>query len=736
MTLPNNTAFDLVFSGDHLKPALLVSLLSVWVLVAVFYYLNAYTRRRYFTIWTVAWLFYALWLTLFFSGKSFKLEPLWLTWPKEWCLSVSAVFLLWGSVRFLGQRLRQRVVALTLVFLVAWSYLDTYSPGAARAGLHWPVFGFMGLASLVTAIAFFRYRRIRHFLGAALLAVGFFFWGIYLAAYPLFETDALEATGFLISAVLQLLIAVAMIILVLEQVRHNHHRRDLFEKETLRRKVWFTEERYQRLFQQAHEAIVIAARTDLRILELNRAAENLLGVSISQAASQSLISFCQIKTRPDKPPQSGHDWFELICSQNPLNLVHKNGALIPAITTGAPVEFGGQNAYQFFFRQLTDQARMEQHLRQSEKLSSLGQMISGVAHELNNPLAVIGGYVELILASHNLPAKTRQDLLKVAKESNRAARLVGNFLAFARSQPARRQMADLNELISAVVELRQFDLSLAHVKIQTALDPELPFTSVEPDQIQQVLIILINNAMQAMSKSPEPRLIKVSSALKKNRIQITVEDNGPGVPVEIESRIFEPFFTTKEVGFGTGLGLSIAHGIMTEHGGHIFYQHASLGGAAFLLDLPILSVPVPPADSPQTVPAATPNPVQDAPRAEKILVVDDETVIVEMLGEMLRLLGYSPCLCDSAGEGLKKIAETRFDLVLSDLRMPEIDGPQFYRLAVAKDARLERRFVFLTGDTVNEDTKSFLKTAGRPFLAKPFRLADIQEITLSTLSSA
>jgi two-component system NtrC family sensor kinase len=374
-------------------------------------------------------------------------------------------------------------------------------------------------------------------------------------------------------------------------------------------------------------------------------------------------------------------------------------------------------------------------LRQSEKLSSLGQMISGVAHELNNPLAVIGGYVELVLASHNLPPKTRQDLQKVALESNRAARLVGNFLAFARSQPARRQMADLNELISAVVELRQFDLSLAHVKIQTALDPMLPFTSVEPDQIQQVLIILINNAMQAMATSPQPRLIKVSSALKKDRIQITVEDNGPGVPAEIESRIFEPFFTTKEVGVGTGLGLSIAHGIMTEHGGHIDYQRASLGGAAFLLDLPVLSVPVPPPDSAQSVPAAPPILIPDIPRAEKILVVDDEKAIVEMLGDMLRLLGYSPCLCDSAGEGLKKIAETPFDLVLSDLRMPEIDGPQFYRLAVARDARLERRFVFLTGDTVNEDTRSFLKTAGRPFLAKPFSLADIQEITLSTLAA-
>ncbi len=736
MTLPDNTRFDLVFSGDHLKPALLVSLLSVWVLVAVFHYLNTYTRRRYFTIWTVAWLFYALWLTLFFSAKSLALEPRWLMWAKEWCLSVSALFLLWGSFRFLGQRVHQRLLALCLLFLLAWSYVDTYSGGTARTGFHWPVFAFIGLASLVTAFAFFRYRQIRPFSGAALLGVGFFFWSVYLGAHPLFETDALEATGFLISAVLQLLIAVAMIILVLEQVRFNHHRHHLFEQERLQRKVWFTEERYQRLFQQAHEAIVIAARNDLRILELNHAAENLLGITITQAASHSLISFCQIKTRPDKPPQSGHDWFELICSQRPLHLVHKNGTLIPADTTGAPVEFGGQNAYQFFFRHLTDQARMEQHLRQSEKLSSLGQMISGVAHELNNPLAVIGGYVEVILASHTLPPKTRLDLEKVGLESNRAARLVRNFLAFARSQPARRQLANLNDLISAVVELRKFDLSLAHVGIQTALDPMLPATSAEPDQIQQVLIILINNAMQAIAKAPEPRLIKVSSALKNNRIQISVEDNGPGVPEEIESRIFEPFFTTKEVGVGTGLGLSIAHGIMTEHGGRIHYQRASLGGAAFLLDLPILSVQFPPASSTHLAPNPPPNRLQGEPRPEKILVVDDESAIVEMLGEMLRLLGYSPSLCASAGQALQMIGQTQFDLVLSDLRMPEIDGPQFYRLAVARDLRLERRFIFLTGDTVNEDTKSFLKTAGRPFLAKPFRLADIQEITRGALADA
>jgi PAS domain S-box-containing protein len=736
--------FNLELSGDHLKPALLISLLSVWVLVGVFYFLNTYTRRRYFTIWTVAWLFYALWLTLFFygrsvevlSGRSVEVLPLWLRWLTEWCLCVSAIFLLWGSFRFLGQRVTQRLIALSLAFLLVWSFADSKYPGAARAGIHWSVFGFIGLASLITASAFFRYRRMRPFLGAALLTVGFLFWGAYLGTYPLFESRELAATGFLISAVLQLLIAVSMIILVLEQVRFNLHRRDLFEQERLQNKVWFTEERYQRLFQQAHEAIVIAARSDLRILELNRAAESLLGVKLSQAASKSLTSFCQIKTLPAQAPQSGPQWFELICSQRPLNLVHINGTLIPADTVGAPVEFGGQNAYQFFFREITDRLRLEQQLRQAEKLSSLGQMISGVAHELNNPLAVISGYLEVILASHNLPAKTRQDLGKVAHESSRAARLVRNFLAFARSQPAHRQMANINDLITGVVELRKFDLSLAHVKIEAVLDRSLPVTSVEPDQIQQVLIILINNAMQAMSKTPEPRCVRLGTSFKERTIQITVEDNGPGVAPEIESRIFEPFFTTKEVGVGTGLGLSIAHGIMSEHGGYIHYERSALGGAAFVLGLPVLSVEVPQNSATHIPGQPVSGPYQGEPRPEKILVVDDEKAIVEMLGEMLGLLGFAPALCYSAGEGLRKIAETKFDLVLSDLRMPEMDGTQFYRRALEMDARLEKRFIFLTGDTVHEDTRAFLKSAGQPFLGKPFRLAGIEEVIRNTLSSA
>jgi CheY-like chemotaxis protein len=176
---------------------------------------------------------------------------------------------------------------------------------------------------------------------------------------------------------------------------------------------------------------------------------------------------------------------------------------------------------------------------------------------------------------------------------------------------------------------------------------------------------------------------------------------------------------------------------MTENGGRIHYEHSALGGAAFVLILPVISIEASQTSSTQILGAPSSGLLaQGAPRAEKILVVDDEKAIVEMLGEMLGLLGYAPALCHSAREGLKRIGETKFDLVLSDLRMPEMDGSQFYRRALEMDARLEKRFIFLTGDTVHEDTRSFLKETGQPFLTKPFRLAGIEEVMRNTLRGA
>lgn len=733
--------FDLDIASQHLKPALLVSLLSTWVLVLVFFYLNRYTRRRYFTIWTAGWLFYALWLTLTFFLQM-RPETNWLLMLKQWCISVSAMFLLWGALRFLGERVRQGLIGLFMVFLLLWSYLGAYFLRTHGLEIQLPVFSLIGLASMVAAFSFYKYRRSREFLGAMLLALGFFCWGLYLIAYPFFQNAEGEAAGFLISAVLQILIAMAMVILVLEQMRYNHQRRASrqiktykSQKDYLQTKVISTEERYRILFQQAGESIIITGRTDLRILELNHAAENLLGITRDDASRQSLTAFCQIKARAEKLPQTTREWFDLICTERPLNIIHKNGSVQPVEAVGTPIDFDGQPCFQFFFRELTDRSRLEQQLRQAEKLSSLGQMISGVAHELNNPLAVVKGYLELILSHHELPPKTRGDLEKVARESSRAARLVQNFLAFAREQPAHREMADLNDLIMSVVELRKFDFTVSQVELILDLNKKLSLTSAGPDQIQQLLIILINNSLQAMEKMTSGKRIKISSTEQNNSIRLLVEDSGPGVPKEIELRIFEPFFTTKEVGAGTGLGLSIAHSIMAEHRGSIHYQPAAMGGAGFVMEFPIVALKLPEGHSTEAVKIPVPQTHTIVSRPEKILVVDDERAIVEMLGEMLNLLGYTPTLCYSAAEALKLIEHTDFNLVLSDIRMPEIDGQRLYRMAAQKNLALSQRFIFLTGDTVSAETKAFLQTVGTPHISKPFHLSSIEEAVTKFLAN-
>ena len=277
-----------------------------------------------------------------------------------------------------------------------------------------------------------------------------------------------------------------------------------------------TEERYRSLFDQASEGIVIAAAEDLRILELNQTAQRLLGIGDSDPTQQTLNTFCQVKAQAQPSPASGQDWFGVVCRQRQVNLVRRDGGATPAEVDGAPIHFEGQPAFQFFIREMTEHARLEQQLRQAEKLSALGRLISGIAHELNNPLAVIKGYLELILSRHELNVQTRADLEKVAHESHRAAKLVSNFLSFAREQPVHRQKTDINALIRRVTELRQFDLRGAGATITLDLDSALPPTQADPDQIEQVLVNLVNNALHALANSSPPGHLRISTGTRAN----------------------------------------------------------------------------------------------------------------------------------------------------------------------------------------------------------------------------
>src|SRR5580658_9264041 len=252
----------LVFPKEYMSAALMVSLLSVWVLVGLFFYLNRYTRREYFTIWTAAWLFYALWLTL--SLQMVKKQDSGLAMGnedvrsivftiKQCCVSISAVFLLWGSLRFLGLPVKQRLLGVFLLFLVIWTIISPEVLTALQVQL--PVFILLGLSSLFAGVCFFRLRKQKAFVGAGMLSMGFLLWGLYLGTYPFSrQYDNLYSAGFFVAAVLQLFIAVSMIVLVLEEVRFHAEkvRAEIvavqLEKEALQVKVITAEEECQSLY--------------------------------------------------------------------------------------------------------------------------------------------------------------------------------------------------------------------------------------------------------------------------------------------------------------------------------------------------------------------------------------------------------------------------------------------------------------------------------------------------------
>ncbi len=598
--------FDFDTRGQ-LRAGLFVSLVSVWLLVGVFAYLNYYTRRRYFSIWTAAWLFYALYLTISYSlyltyGR-FDPQLWWATMLKQWCISTAAVFMLWGGARFLGRRVRQMSLGLFLLFLLGWSLVANYpgllrqSPSGQvnRLALELPIFALIGGSSMVTVWGFFRYRRKRKYMGAGLLCFGFILWGLFVAAYPFMEQMSdYMSTAFFGASVLQMFIAVNMIILVLEQIRFQREKQAAMqlrskekEKALLQHRIILTEERYRLLFEQSSEPIIITAPEDLHIIGINAAAARVLGVSTEEARQCSLFQWLPDGQAAAAMPAAGLAWFDSLCHERIRTIRRKEGSEARIEVAGSAVDFAGATAFQFYIREVSERSSLEQRLRQSEKLSGLGQMLSGVVHELNNPLAGVCGFVEVSLQHPQLPELVGSYLANALQEARRAARLLHNFLRLARTGGPEREAVDLNEILRNVIELRSSDFRKSQVQLTEDLAPQLPVVVASLDQVQQIVIILLNNALQAMESAPRPRKLRLSSREQSNRVVLTVEDTGPGVPVDLRARIFEPFFTTKPAGVGTGLGLSLAHTFAMEHHGRVWCDDSPLGGARFIVELPL-----------------------------------------------------------------------------------------------------------------------------------------------------
>jgi len=372
-------------------------------------------------------------------------------------------------------------------------------------------------------------------------------------------------------------------------------------------------------------------------------------------------------------------------------------------------------------RKLDDQSRdLYQQLLQAEKMAALGQTISGVAHELNNPLATILSWAER-LAERNLDETSRRGVDVILSESERAARIVRNLLTFARKRQSTRSMIDLNQVVRETLALRAYEQRLTNIDVVIALASGLPPVFADAHQIQQVLLNLVINAEQAMlsANGRGSLVLRTWHDAERNSVVLQVSDDGPGVPGEVKSKIFDPFFTTKEVGKGTGLGLTVAYAIVQEHGGSIRVESQPAGGAAFTVELPVSGVESTPRPR---LPSVT---VDRSIQGASVLLVEDERALATAVGEALTDAGL---LVDHAGDGEEALARVRqntYDVVICDLKMPHVDGMMLYRAIAAATPTLARRVIFVTGDVAGADAERFLEESGCRWLSKPFRLGDL-----------
>jgi two-component system NtrC family sensor kinase len=375
---------------------------------------------------------------------------------------------------------------------------------------------------------------------------------------------------------------------------------------------------------------------------------------------------------------------------------------------------------------VTERRRMEEQLARTEKLSSLGQMITGIAHELNNPLASVLGYSQLVrAASHDEQLNRR--LVVIHDEARRCQRIVRDLLSFARRHEPERRPLSLNEVTNSVLRLIGYQLRLDNIEVSADFDPGLPPVLGDPHELQQAILNLVTNAQHAIREAGRGGTIRFTTARSRSGgVTLAVADDGPGIPEQHVSRIFDPFFTTKKAGSGTGLGLSIVYGIITTHGGSIELQSRPGGGASFTITLPSGTGRM------ETVaPRAAGAPTGS--RRGTILVVDDEKSVAQLIAEALEAEGHRVVECNRVRDALESVSRESFDVVLLDLKMPGTDAEAFRDEVERRRPGLGARVLLVTGDTVSAEPEDLARRMGLRVLHKPFDIDDLREAVRDAL---
>ena len=472
--------------------------------------------------------------------------------------------------------------------------------------------------------------------------------------------------------------------------------------------------------------MIVATDAAGRVTEFNPGAERLTGLTAADAVGRPLAELLgqpELECRADA------------ATPLELSLQQKNGARTVVSLVGARLEdVDAAGAGRVWIgRDVTKLRQVEKRLAQSERLSSLGEVVAGVAHELNNPLSGVVGYADLLRVQASDPGQIR-DLQRIVESAMCCQKIVFKLLSFARHHAPEKKYQSLNECVEKVLDLKSYHLRSSRIDTTLRLDPDLPHTSFDFHQIDQVILNLLNNAEQAIRSVRRTGKIVLRTGVEQNSVYLEVEDDGPGVPGDVEERIFDPFFTTKDIGQGTGLGLSVSYGIVQEHGGEIGLVASAGSGACFRVSLPIVKELVAP-DAPQPAPR---EPQRDGTRLDgrRILVAEDEPVVLELLARLLTDAGAEVTLAQDGEEAWKLLVNETFDLVITDLCMPNVCGEELYERVAAERPDLMRRFVFATGDLARRETLAFLEGLPNRILTKPLQAETVRRVLAQAMAAA
>jgi two-component system NtrC family sensor kinase len=456
----------------------------------------------------------------------------------------------------------------------------------------------------------------------------------------------------------------------------------------------------------------------------NRALASLLGIPMPQligtlladallGTSHALMELLAATRRGDRTAPL------VARSERLQRTVRVNAARIP----GAAAE----QSVVVMVEDVTEQQALETQLVQSEKLVAVGQLVSGVAHELNNPLTSIAGLSEFLLEQKELGRKDRGHLQVIQEQAERAGRIVRNLLTFAHKGSGERVPVDLNDVIRRTLSLTSYDMKLNDITVTRDLSSVLPKVHGDRHGLQQVVLNLVTNAAQAVTENPRerPRRVTVSTWFD-GQVHLRVADTGPGIPDDVVQSVFTPFFTTKEPGKGTGLGLSITYSVVESHGGHITVERpTSGGGAAFRVDLP----PAPAGAAPATATPVSPTSAESsAPFVKRtILLVDGDPAVQRTIKALFARDGHAVEVAGDPQHALDLVQRGSFDLVITDARAmaPGKRGMLLAEELIAKVPALRDRMIVATGD-VRPATEDTLTRLGVRYVRKPFNLRDLR----------